>query len=99
MQKLEPYDSRSISFFERRRRVRRVRMIVDLTANIIHGDDSMTYREATSLVTCARKAILELMPHYEERFERVIRPRFDALIHQRWPLEHVGSSQSAELVN
>lgn len=93
-------ESGSTSFFERRRRVRRVRMIVDVTATLIGRDDSMTYREASSLVLCARKAILELMPHYEDQFERVIRPRFEKLIQRRWPLEHSDRRDVAtEMVN
>lgn len=75
----------AISLFERRRRVRRVRMIIDLTSNIIRCDESMTYREATSLVSCARKAILDLLPQYESQFERVVRPRLEHLITSRWP--------------
>lgn len=93
-------DGSSISFFERRRRVRRVRMIVDLTADLIRKDDSVTFREATSLVACARKSILDLLPNYEEQFESVIRPRLDRLIRRRWPLEHAGEAAfSSDLVN
>lgn len=75
-------------------------MIVDLTANLIRSDESMTYREATSLVVCARKAILDLMPQRADEFERVIRPRLERLIRRRWPVEPVESfSVASELVN
>lgn len=90
----------SVSFFERRRRVRRVRMIVDLTLEMIRRDASITYREATSLVACARKAIVELMPQYEPEFEESVRPRLEKLIRRRWPLEDVDRRPlTSELIN
>jgi hypothetical protein len=93
-------ESTSVSFFERRRRVRRVRMIVDLTANVLRNDESVTFREAMSLVACARKSILDLVPSYEEEFERAIRPKLERLIRRRWPVELVESrSLATELVN
>lgn len=100
MQKQSWCDRQTASLFERRRRARRVRMIVDLTAKIIHSDDSMTYREARSLVICARKAILDLLPQYEEQFEKKIVPQFDQIIGHRWPLEHQSTFiPASELVN
>lgn len=75
-------------------------MIVELTADVIRKDDSVTFREATSLVACARKSILDLLPNYEEHFEAVIRPRLERLIRRRWPLEQSGEAAfSSELVN
>lgn len=72
---------------EQRRRIRRVRMIVDLTSALIGRDTSMTYREARSLVECAEKAVLELLPDYDAIFESYIRPTFDRIMRERWPME------------
>jgi hypothetical protein len=85
-----------VSLFETRRKLRRVRMIVDVTTALIDGDQSLSYREACSLVDCAEKAIGELIPSYREKFELSIRPQFDEIIRQRWPLEHFPAH---ELVN
>jgi hypothetical protein len=75
-------------------------MIVDLTANVLRNDDSVTFREAMSLVACARKSILELVPSYEAEFESSIRPKLERLIRRRWPVELVESrSLAAEVVN
>ncbi|MGH9459151.1 MAG: hypothetical protein ACRD2J_16065 [Thermoanaerobaculia bacterium] len=75
-------------------------MIVDLTADLIRKDESVTFREAMSLVACARKSILDLMPDYEQQFESIVRPRLERLIRRRWPLEHSRSMPiSSELVN
>ena len=93
-------EAASSSFFERRRRARRVRMIVDLTANVLRNDESVTFREAMSLVECARKSILDLIPGYEDEFERSVRPGLERLIRRRWPIELVESrSFAVELVN
>lgn len=89
-----------ISAFDERRRVRRLRMIVDLTANIIQNDHSMTFREARSLVECAQRAILELFPSYDRKYDILIRPHFERILRDRWPTEQpVEYSRVCELVN
>ncbi|MHB0969946.1 MAG: hypothetical protein ACYC60_09250 [Thermoanaerobaculia bacterium] len=86
------------SLLEQRRRLRRLRMIVDLTAYLILYDESLSYRQARCLVTCARKAILELFPDYERKFEVLIEPHLDHIIRERWPFDSLAHSAS-ELVN
>jgi len=76
------------AFFERRR-LRRIRMIVELTHNLISSDRTVSHREARCLVDCARKAILDLYPTFGERYERIVRPHFDRVLHERWPNEDV----------
>ena len=87
------------SAFVERRRLRRIRMIVELTHNLISADMTVSYREARCLVQCARKAILDLHPHFEERFERVIRPHFERVLTQRWPTEVPLSPDDCDVVN
>jgi hypothetical protein len=91
----EPDDS---ALFERRR-VRRVRMIAELTLNLISSDRTSSHREARCLVDCARKAILELVPGFEGRYERIVRPYFDRVLQQRWPEEELRFSDPFETVN
>ena|SRR5438874_12263067 len=87
------------AFFERRR-LRRIRMIVELTHNLISSDRTVSHREARCLVDCAKKAILDLFPGFEERYEHVIRPHFDRVLHDRWPNEDVlDISDCSEWVN
>ena len=74
------------AFFERRR-LRRIRMIVELTMNLIQSDMTVSHREARCLVNCARKAILELHPAFAERYERLVHPHFSRVLHERWPFE------------
>jgi hypothetical protein len=87
------------SAFVERRRLRRIRMIVELTHNLISSDMAVCHREARSLVECARKAILELHPGFETRYERVVRPHFERVLRERWPNEELHFAQVAEIVN
>ncbi|HVT43671.1 MAG TPA: hypothetical protein VMT00_04705 [Thermoanaerobaculia bacterium] len=91
-------DVSTSSLFEVRRRFRRLRMIVDLTANLIENDHSMSHREARSLVTCAEKAILELVPSYGRKYNVCVRPYFERILRDRWPAEE-SMIQAGELVN
>src|SRR6266852_4601928 len=82
------------------RRLRRIRMIVELTLNLISSDMTVSYREARSLVACARKAILDLHPSFEERYERVVAPHFEHILCSRWPAEEaIHHAVATELVN
>ncbi len=88
------------AFFERRR-LRRIRMIVELTHNLISSDRTVTSREARCLVSCARKAILDLYPGFESRYDRIVRPHFERVLAERWPAEQMLDLDTCgdELVN
>ncbi len=83
---------------DQRRRTRRVRMIVELTSNLIRSDQTVSAREARCLVNCARKAILELVPGYDMQYALLIAPIFDSILRKRWPNDHL-SGTNYELVN
>ena len=83
---IEPIAELRSAFFERRR-LRRIRMIVELTHGMISGDRTVSYREARCLVSCARKAILDLYPGFEDRYDRIVHPHFERVLHERWPDE------------
>ena len=83
------HTSEAASTFLERRRLRRIRMIVELTMNLIGSDSTVSPREARCLVDCARKAILELHPGFLEKYERIVRPHFDRLLLTRWPNEQL----------
>ena len=86
------------SFFERRK-LRRIRMIVELTLNLIGTDTTVSHREARCLVRCARKAILDLHPSFEQRYERIIRPHFERVLASRWPGEQSLDPCDCDVVN
>src|SRR5437763_17084305 len=87
------------STFVERRRLRRIRMIVELTLNLIGTDTTVSHREARCLVRCARKAILDLHPGFELRYERSVRPYFERLLAERWPHEQALDDDCSGLVN
>ncbi len=87
------------SVFLERRRLRRIRMIVELTLNLISSDQTASHREARCLVECARKAILELHPTFADRYERVVRPHFERVLGNRWPFEEAATGTGSDLVN
>ena len=86
------------AFFERRR-LRRIRMIVELTHNLISSDMTVSHREARCLVDCARKAIIQLYPAFTERYERIVRPHFERVLATRWPEEQSLEACECDLVN
>ena len=93
---MEPLPENQSAFVDRRR-LRRIRMIVELTHNLISSDMTVSHREARCLVNCARKAILDLHPAFEARYERIVRPHFERVLRNRWP--HEEHSHGLELVN
>src|SRR4051812_27600030 len=86
------------AFFERRR-LRRIRMIVELTLNLIGSDMTVSHREARCLVRCARKAILDLHPGFSQRYERSVRPYFERMLASRWPHEQAFDDDCCDVVN
>ena len=86
------------AFFERRT-LRRIRMIVELTLNLIGTDVTVSHHEARCLVRCARKAILDLRPGFAQRYERSIRPYFERLLAERWPNEQALDDDCCDVVN
>jgi len=91
-------ESHGASFYERRR-IRRIRIIVELTLNLIGSDRTVSHREALCLIDCARKAILELYPGFEEGFARIVQPHFERVLVQRWPNEDMHAGPCGEIVN
>ena len=95
---IEPTAEVRSGFFERRR-LRRIRMIVELTLNLVGSDVTVSHHEARSLVRCARKAILELHPGFEQRYERIVRPYFERMLASRWPHEQALDDDCCDVVN
>jgi hypothetical protein len=94
----EPLTEDRSAFFERRT-LRRIRMIVELTMNLISSDRTVSHREARCLVECARKAILDLFPGFDQRYDRIVQPYFDLVLQQRWPDEELRYMNPHETVN
>ncbi len=65
-------------------RLRRLRLLVDVTAQVLSEDEKLTFCEALRLVEAARTAALRLFPDKNDTFELVIRPRLDRIVLERF---------------
>ena len=71
---------------EEERRLRRLRLLVDVTAQVLAEDESLTFCEALRLIEAARTASTRLFPDKEPTFDLVIRPRLERIVHERFQI-------------
>jgi len=69
---------------EEQHRIRRLRLLVDVTAQILAEDDTLQLCEALRLVDAARQTALRLFPDKQDTFEIVIRPRLERIVMDRF---------------
>ncbi len=67
---------------EENRRLRWVRIIVDLTAAVLQ-QEPMTLAEALALAHAAKQSVLRLFPDKEATYDLIYKPRFELIIKQR----------------
>ncbi|MBW3660798.1 MAG: hypothetical protein KY397_04095 [Gemmatimonadetes bacterium] len=72
---------------EENRRLRRLRLIVDLTLQRLYQDPDLTLLEALTMVEKVRETALSMFPGKETAFELIYRPRFERVLAVRWPYE------------
>ena len=73
------------SILDEERKMRHLRVIVDLTATVL-AQEKFTMDEALDLINGTKRAVLRLFPGkehtydiiYGRRFERILRERFDS---------------------
>ena len=66
---------------DEKRRLRQLRMVVDLTCNVLM-QGRLRRDEAENLVAAARRRALELFPDKEETYELILAPRFARLVRE-----------------
>ena len=66
---------------DEKRRLRQLRMVVDLTCNVLM-QGRLQRDEAENLVAAARRSALELFPDKEETYELILAPRFARLVRE-----------------
>jgi hypothetical protein len=74
---------------EEQHRIRRVRLLVDVTAQVLSEDERLTFCEALRLIEAARTAVLRLFPEKDDTFNLVIRPRLERIVHERFQIPSV----------
>ena len=72
---------------EERKKLRRLTFLVDLTTSILYQDPDLTLSQAINLVENTEKAILRMFPDKQSTYDLILRPRFDRILNERWPLE------------
>jgi len=66
---------------EENRRIRFLRMLVDLSVVAIQGGD-LSLEQARKMVAEVRQAACNLFPGKEEAFDLIYQPRFNRVIHE-----------------
>jgi hypothetical protein len=72
---------------EEGKKLRRLTFLVDLTTSILYQDPDLTLPQAIDLVQNTEKAILKMFPDKQFTYDLVLRPRFERILNERWPLE------------
>ena len=75
---------RAAAIAEEGRRLRQLRMVVDLTCNVLM-QGRLPRGEAEELVAAARRRALELFPDKEATYELILAPRFARLLREFAP--------------
>jgi hypothetical protein len=71
---------------EESRRVRRLRIVVQLALEII-GQGDLPAEEAANLVSATRRVALELFPGKEDAFDLIYQPKFTRLMQEIYRTE------------
>lgn len=74
-----PDDDRDRALADEQRRVRMLRMVVDLVTNVL-AQGGLTRAEAEEIVAAARQRILQLFPDGASTYDLILAPRFARLI-------------------
>jgi hypothetical protein len=69
---------------EENQRIRRFRVLVDLTRSVIYQDRSLTHSDARRMVIDLRRVASNLFPGKEGTFDLVLWPRFDRVLRERF---------------
>ncbi|NWG00554.1 MAG: hypothetical protein HXY19_06390 [Thermoanaerobaculaceae bacterium] len=71
------------------RRVRQLRLVVDITAQVLAEDRHLTLCEALRLIEAARTTAARLFPGQHDTFDLVIRPRLERIVMERFGIASV----------
>ena len=86
MHSAEPIPPTNAEIDEESRRVRRLRIVVNLSLSII-AQGNVTYSEAQELVEAGRRLAEELFPGKGEVYDLLYKPQFRRLINEVYRLQ------------
>jgi hypothetical protein len=82
----EPHAPTPEAIAEESRRVRRLRLVVQMALQLI-AQGELPYEEAAELVAATRRVALQLFPGKENAFDLIYRPRFQRLMREVYRLQ------------
>ena len=69
---------------EEQKKLRLLRLLVDLTTSILYQDRDLTLEEAKRMIRITETSILKMFPDKQETFDIVLLPRFQRTLRERW---------------
>lgn len=75
---------------EEQQRLRKLRLLVDVTAQLLAEDDQLILCEALRLIDAARTAAVRLFPEKCDTFDLVVRPRLERIVFERFGIASQG---------
>jgi len=73
------------ALIDEQKRLRRLRLIVDLTASVISQEPSLTPEKGADLIARAEQAVEGLFPGSHAQFELLVRPKLQRVLDERFP--------------
>ena len=86
MNSIQPVSPTKAEIDEESRRVRRLRIVVNLSLNII-AQGNLSYEEAQEIAAAARRLAEALFPGKGEVYDLLYRPQFQRLINEVYRLQ------------
>ena len=75
---------------DEQQRLRQLRLLVDVTAQVLAEDEHLILCEALRLIDAARTASLRLFPERSGTFDLVVRPRLERIVFERFGIASAG---------
>jgi hypothetical protein len=73
------------ALIDEQKRLRRLRLVVDLTASVLSQEPALTLEDAWDLIRRAETAVINLFPGSHRQFDLLIRPRLTRILDERFP--------------
>ena len=73
---------RQVEIKEENRKIRRVRLLVDLTSSLL-SQGNLSQTEMLNLVRATEETVLKIFPGKKDTFDLIYKPRFQRIIQER----------------
>lgn len=73
------------ALLDEQKRLRRLRLIVDLTASVLSQEPSLTPEKGLEMIARAENAVEGLFPGSHAQFDLLVRPKLLRILEERFP--------------